>query len=112
MNSDWLDSLTSSERREWDTFVDHVRKNTVKMMTESAFVMSLAPGDAPDIKFAVELGLAIMLDKPLFVVQMPGRDVPARLRMVADAVVRADLDTEDGQRVLAARLKKFRETLR
>ncbi len=78
---------------------------------DSAMVMSLAPGDEPDIKFAVELGFAIMLDKPLFVVQMPGRHIPARLRMVADVVVRADLDTEEGQRVLATKLKRFREAL-
>jgi hypothetical protein len=111
MSSDWFGSLSSSERADWDAFVDHARENTVRGMADSAFVMSLVPEGKPDIKFAVELGLAIMMGKPLLVVQMPGTEVPPKLRQVADLVVMADLDTEEGKRVLATRIKKFQEGL-
>jgi hypothetical protein len=109
--SDWFGALSPEDRSEWDRFVDHTREHTARGMAESAFVMSLAPKGKPDIKFAVELGLAIMLGKPLLVVQMPGTEVPPKLRQVADLVVMADLDTEDGQRLLAAKVKKFMDAL-
>ena len=54
-----------------------------------------------DLRFAVQLGIFIMLDKPLIVVVLPGRTVPDRLARVADAVVHADLDLEAGRRELA-----------
>jgi hypothetical protein len=75
-------------------------------MAESAFVMSLVPGGEPDLKFAVELGLAIMLDKPVIAVAFAGLDVPPGLRRVAHAVIELehDLDTEAGQQELHRKL--------
>ena len=102
----WDDSLSAAECAEWDRFIDHVRENTVKAMTDSAFVASLVPSGEPDIKFAVELGLAIMLGKPLIAIVMPGTKVPAGLRKVADSIVYADLDTEAGQQTVAAEMQK------
>jgi hypothetical protein len=107
----WDKNLSAAERGEWDEFVRHVRTETVQGMMESAFVMSLVPEDKPDIKFAVELGLAIMLDKPIVAVTMPGRKVPPGLRKVATAVICADLDTEEGRRRAAAEFKKIHAKL-
>lgn len=92
--------LTREEQEQYDAFIDDVRKNTLQQMASSAFVISLVPKGDVDVKFAVELGLAIMLDKPIIAVVMAGGKIPARLRKVADIVVTLseDLDTEAGQR--------------
>jgi len=96
-----------TESEEWQRFVAHHHEHTVKAMTESAYVMSLVPAAGKvDVKFAVELGLAIMLDKPIIALAQPGVPIPYRLRKVADAVITADLDTEEG-RARAARILKI-----
>jgi hypothetical protein len=90
----------------WDEFVLHVREDALKKIEESALVMSIAPGSEPDLKYAVELGLGIMLDKPLVVIALPGRPVPRKLRQVADEIVFCDIDTEDGQRKIQAAMER------
>jgi nucleoside 2-deoxyribosyltransferase len=101
----WDEQLSASERAEWDAWVTHVRENTVQQMAESAFVMSLVTDDEPDIKFAVELGLAILLGKPIVVLALHGQPVPPRLREIADTVVEiSDMDTEAGQAEMQAKL--------
>lgn len=108
--TDWLDELTPTERQGWDEFVAHVRRDAVQKIDESAFVVSLMPssGEA-DVKYAVELGLAIMLDKPILVVAQPGSRVPARLRRVADEVVVADVDVDAGRQKVLAAIQKWKE---
>ena len=97
---------------EWDDFVTYHREHTVKAIAESAYVMSLIPdADKVDVKFAVELGIAIMLDKPILAVVQPGVNVPDRLRQVADAVIVTDLDTEDGKAQAAREIKEFMERM-
>lgn len=93
---------------DWDDFIRWHRENTVQQMEKSAYVMSLVP-DAKDVdvKFAVELGLAIMLDKPILAIVQPGNLVPDRLRQVADAIVVADLDTEAGKQHATQQVKEF-----
>jgi len=97
----WEDELTPDERNEWDRFVTYQREHTVKKMAESAMVISLVPGkDSVDIKFAVELGMSIMLDKPVLALAAREEDVPAKLRLVVDRLVICDIDTEEGRRLL------------
>lgn len=94
----------------WDDFVTFHREHTVKEMAKSAYVMSLVPdADKVDVKFAVELGLAIMLDKPILALVQPGVKIPDRLRQVADAIIVTDLDTEDGKAQAAREIKEFME---
>ena len=105
----WREVL--AERRHWDEWVTHVRETTLKGMTSSAFVASVVPSGEPDIKFAVELGLAIMLGKPVVAIATPGQRIPPGLRKVADAVIECDLDTADGAAHAASEIKKFMATL-
>jgi nucleoside 2-deoxyribosyltransferase len=101
----WDEELSPKDRREWDRWVAHVREGTLKAMAESAFVASLVPSGETDIKFAVELGLAIMLGKPIVAIALHGQVVPPKLREVADAVIEvSDMDTEAGQAELHAKL--------
>ena len=107
----WEEELTTRDRRDWNRFVQHHREHTVKAMTESALVASLVPSGETDVKFAVELGLAIMLGKPIVALALPGTEIPEGLRKVADLIVVADLDTDEGQRKVAAKLKEFTGSL-
>lgn len=105
----WDERLTPEEREDWERFVRHTREHTVKGMMSSAFVMSLVPNGEPDIKFAVELGLAIMLDKPIIAIVMKGASCPERLRSVVDGVVELeeDFDTEAGKQQAMDKLRPY-----
>lgn len=94
----WEDNLNEEERETWQRFVNHHREETLVAMTDSAVMVSIVPDPKDvDMKFSVELGMAIMLDKPIIAVVAPGVVVPNKLRRVADQVVICDIDTEEGQ---------------
>lgn len=95
------------EGEEWERFAAHQREHTVKAMESSAYVISLIPSaDKVDVKFAVELGMAIMLDKPIIAMVQPGVDIPPGIRKIATAIIVADLDTETGQQQATRQLKE------
>lgn len=87
-NEDWM------KDPEWNAYVTHVRASLIPMLENSAMTISLAPDDpkGTDIKFAIELGLSIMLDKPIIVVLTEAGELPPMLAKIAHAVVRGDLD--------------------
>lgn len=94
----WEDDLSPASRREWEAFVAYQREHTLKAMDESAFVASLVPSeDEFDVKFALETGMAIMLDKPIIAIVTPGATIPRKLALVADKVLYVDMDTEAGR---------------
>jgi hypothetical protein len=90
---------------EWHDFVRHFREDAVHKIAGSAMVASIAPGDEFDVKIACEIGATLLLNKPLIILQLPGRPVPDALRKAAVEVVECDLDTRAGQDHLASRLK-------
>lgn len=102
----WDDNLAPEAREEWDAIVKYAREHTYTAMNESSVVMSLVPGGTPDVKFAMELGFSIMLDKPLVAVVAPGVKVPPKLLKFADVVIHttADIDTEEGQAIIQDQL--------
>jgi hypothetical protein len=56
----------------------------------SAFVLMLfLPDDQGDIHFALQLGLCMLLEKPLIVLALKDAYVPPRILKFADVVVRA-----------------------
>jgi hypothetical protein len=78
----------------WDTeegnaYVTRVRTELVPMIEGSAVGVSIVPTNPEDVdvKFAVELGLMIMMDKPICLVVQPGTEIPERLKRVADEIV-------------------------
>ena len=75
---------------EFMAWEEHVRTNVVPKMAGSALTVTLAPGGEPDIKFAVELGLSIMLNKPIIIVKEPGQVLPDKLLKVADDVIEVE----------------------
>lgn len=104
---DWLDNLDDEDREVWDEFVDHFRKDALAKMTDSAFIASLVPRGDFDVKFATELGAAIMLDKPILAIVAPGARVSESLRRVAKEIVEADLDLEEGRQQVHEAIRRM-----
>jgi hypothetical protein len=70
-------------------WVQHVLDEMVPKLRNSAAVAQIVPGpDEVDVKFCVELGATIMLEKPIIVVVFGERRLPAKLAAIADEVVR------------------------
>lgn len=70
-------------------WVRHVLDDMAPKMAESALVAQIVPDDPNgDVKFWVELGASIMMDKPIVAVIFGDREIPAKLALVADEVVR------------------------
>ena len=86
----WLDP-------EWQAYVTRTQTELVPMIEGSSIGLSIVPTtpEKVDIKFAVELGLMIMLDKPIIMVIRPNQVLPERLRRVADAIVVHDPEHPD-----------------
>ena len=106
--SSWMGELDEEGRESWDDFVEHFRKEAVQMIAGSAACGSIVPSDeAGDVKFWAELGCMIMLDKPIIALVFPGTTVPRKMRLVADVVVEADVDTEEGRQLFADAIAEF-----
>ena len=97
---DWADS------KEFRRFAQDWIKRVLPNMKDSAMVMTIAPnGGEADVKMAVEIGFAILLDKPLIVVAPPGRHMAERLLRIADHVITEDVTTEAGRKQIEVALK-------
>lgn len=82
-------------------YMEHARDDLIPKLRDSAMTISLMPTTGgPDIKFATELGLSIMMDKPIVAVVLPGAEVPAALRRAAVAVIEGDMTTDEGRETL------------
>jgi hypothetical protein len=76
---------------EWRAYAKHALDDLVPKLRNSAVAVQLVPDGPTDVKFALELGMSIMLDKPIIAVFEPGTRVPAKLVAVADALVEGSL---------------------
>lgn len=87
--------------QEW---ISHVVNDMVPKLKDSVMSMSLVPGGDGDVKFWVELGASIMLDKPIIAVVFGDREVPRKLEQIADEIVRCPegVDPEASQDLAAA----------
>ena len=72
-----------------DEFFDRAAKELFPMMKNAA--MSITLVGEPDPKLCMELGAAIMYDKPIIAVVPVGRRIPANLKRVASAIVQGDV---------------------
>jgi hypothetical protein len=108
--SDYDEIRNDPEFIEWET---HVRKNVIPKMKGSAITVSLAPRGEPDIKYAVELGLSIMMNKPIIIVCEPYQDLSKKLKQVADKIIEVDWrnDPEGGQTAIADGISEYLEMM-
>ena len=77
-----------------------VRDRVIPMLQDTAVTVSLLPQGEIDVKFAVELGLSIMMDRPIIALVRPGMHIPDGLANVAKEIVEVDLpgDPDAAQR--------------
>ncbi len=71
----------------FERYARRVIDDLLPKLQESVASVSIVPDGPADVKFAVELGLAIMLDKPIALVIRPGIQVPDHLARVADSII-------------------------
>lgn len=77
-----------------DAFREEARRKLYPKLKESAIFLTIATDD-PDPKFCLELGAAIMFDKPIISVIRKGIRVPDHLRRVSDRIVYGDMEDKD-----------------
>lgn len=81
MSDPWEEPTT----KKW---VEQVIEGMVPKMESSALVLSLVPNDRKgDVKFWVELGASICMDKPIIAIVIGDRPLPPKLELIADEVV-------------------------
>jgi hypothetical protein len=92
------------------SWAQRMRLHLVPKLAASSATVFLAPpsGDA-DIEQAVQLGLSIMMGKPLILVVVDEREVPDKLRAIADAVIVGDLSENSTREAMAAAIERFGE---
>ena len=88
---------------QFEQYADAVRRELIPKLRGSGCVISIVPAiaDDLDVKFAVELGLSVMLDKPIIALVRPGTKIPDKLARVVDRFVEFTL----GDPTSEARLK-------
>jgi hypothetical protein len=88
-------------------WVAHTAETLPGMIKDSVITLSLVPDGDPDIKFCVELGMCIMLNKPILAVVRPGTKVPERLVRVADLIIECNIENDADRDKLAEAIKDF-----
>jgi len=79
-----------SQEPEAQAWIKDVQENMVPRMQASGAVVSIQQGTT-DVKLAVELGMALLLGKPLILAVTPGVEVPEGLRRAADDIIEFDM---------------------
>ncbi|MHA2427579.1 MAG: hypothetical protein ACXADB_06115 [Candidatus Hermodarchaeia archaeon] len=100
---------------EFDAWAKRILNEVVPKVEGSDIFVSVTPSspDKVDVKFAVELGLAIMMDKPIIATMQPGTKIPAKLAAVVDEFVEMDYDNiPDSSRRLGEVAQELAEKLK
>jgi hypothetical protein len=101
------DPWNDPEAKAW---VARTHEKLIPMIDKSAYVMSLVPNDGEaDVKFAVELGFCIMMNKPILAIARPGTVISPKLAKVADKIIFVDVETKEGRRQLTEEFDAFRK---
>jgi hypothetical protein len=82
---------------DFQRYADDMRKRLIPKMRESEHVLMIAPNldDKFDIQFALQIGAAILLEKPLILVVAVDRVIPPKLRAIADKIIDVDFAALD-----------------
>jgi hypothetical protein len=92
------------------SWVADAREHLIPKIEGSDATISLVPDGEGDIKFAVELGLSIMMNKPIIAVVIDNRNLPDKLVQVADTIVHLhsrELGTASGQKKVHAAIERI-----
>lgn len=75
---------------EFGAFLARVDAELIPKIRATEAVISFVPDSETDSKYAVELGLAVALDKPIILLVRPGVKVSAKTARIADEIVEID----------------------
>lgn len=91
-----------SDDPDFDAWEADVRTNLVPKLRDSACTVSLVSTSEPDAKIAVELGLSLLLDKPIIFVVLDGAQPNENMRRVARKIIETDDITSASEQIHAA----------
>ena len=99
---------------QFKNFVERVHRELVPKIEGSTIFVSITP-DRPekvDVKFAVELGLAIMMDKPIIATFRPGTKIPEKLAKVVDRFIElGDLSDPVSNKRISDEIRSFAQEI-
>jgi hypothetical protein len=103
----------SSEDRAWAGYTEAFRRDVLPALLDSAKLIMVHDDrdslDGLDLRAATEMGLMLLLDKPLIIVVPRGGTVGGALRRAAAVVVEDfDADDPDAQDRMAAAIRSVR----
>lgn len=106
--------MTDSFREdpEWQRYANHLITEVVPRLDNSAMCVNILPRkpeDADDIQYCTELGMMILMDKPIIIIVRPGTQVPDKVIRVADEIVEADIGAPDFEPRLMAAMDRVAE---
>lgn len=87
-------------------FFKDAKENLFPMMKDAALSLTILNSD-PDPKLCMELGAAIMFNKPIVVVCPDGYQVPPALEKIATHVIRGDINDTSLQTALVDALHEI-----
>lgn len=102
-----------SDEKEMTEWLKRANKGSAEKIKDSDIFLSLATDNYMDSPLcALQLGLAILMDKPILVVANTDQKVPENLLRIAKVVVRGDLENSEGMsKAVKDAIKGFDETL-
>lgn len=95
--------------RELAEFRDDADRNLFPKVRDSGLFLTITPSDGkPDAKFCLELGYALMLDKPIITLKRPDQTIPGKLFLVSDKIVEVDIrDTDEAALAIQAAIEEW-----
>lgn len=102
------DPFDNPQVRRW---LKRAEREMLPKLRESALSLMLFHEGHVDMKIAVELGSAILLDKPIVVITGPNDKIPPVLLAIARKVIRANVNTSEGKEAISREIAKFLDEL-
>jgi hypothetical protein len=97
--------MSSFDDPEFKAWLASVEREMLPKMKDSAVSLAIFSGTI-DAKICVEIGAAILLDKPIILLVPNDKLLPAALARAATKIVRGDLTDPDTQRRLTNALQE------
>lgn len=87
--------------------IEQMGEESIPRIEASRMVISAIEAGRVDAQMCLQIGAALLLDKPLIVTVFKGSWIPARLRQLADAVIEGDsMQDPEVQEKLQAAIRK------
>lgn len=94
---------------EFKAYATRAMTELVPMMQGSALAVAMVPTGEVDVKFAIELGFMVMMDKPILVLCPPGKHISGKLRAIADEIVESEPGRPEFEELMMAAVRRLQE---